>query len=80
MAEYFRQNFYVTGSGIYVTPYLLRTVDVLGADRVMYATDYPYVYVPDGTARTFLEQAPLASEDKAKIAHGNAERLLKLKK
>ena len=79
VGEYFRQNFYVTGSGIYVTPYLLRAVEVMGADRVMYASDYPYIYFPDGTARNFLEQAPLSFDDRAKIAHLNAERLLKLK-
>ena len=79
VAEYFRQNFYVTGSGINTTAYRLRAVEVLGADRVMVSTDYPYIYFPDGTARSFLEQAPLTFDEKAKIAHLNAERLLKLK-
>lgn len=78
VAEYFRQNFYVTGSGIYSTSYLQRAIEVMGVDRVMYSTDYPFQYHPDGTARDFLEQAPLPFDDRAKIAHGNAERLLKL--
>lgn len=79
VAEYFRQNFYLTGSGIFVTPYLQRAIEVMGADRVMFSSDYPFRYFPDGTARSFLEQAPLSFEDKAKIGHLNAERLLKLK-
>ena len=78
VAEYFRQNFYVTGSGINTTAYLLRAVEVMGADRVMFSTDYPYVYDPEDTSREFLAQAPLSFDDKAKIAHRNAERLLKL--
>ena len=78
LAEYFRQNFYVTGSGINTTAYLRRAVEVMGADRVMVSTDYPYQYAPDGAARHFLEQAPLSFDEKEKIAHLNVERLLKL--
>lgn len=78
VAEYFRQHFYVTGSGINTTAYLLRAVEVLGADRVMFSTDYPYRYDSEDTGREFLAQAPLSFDDKAKISHRNAERLLKL--
>ena len=76
--DYFRHNFYVTGSGIYSTPYLEECVKVLGPDRVMCSSDYPYIYFPDGRAKTFLEEAPLPLEVRHKIAHGNAEKLLKL--
>lgn len=78
LADYFRQHFYVTGSGINTTAYLQRTVEVMGADRVMVSTDYPYQYAPDNAARHFLEQSPLSFDEKEKIAHLNAERLLKL--
>ena len=78
VADCFRQHFYVAGSGIYHLPYLLSAIEIMGIDRVVYATDYPFVYHPDGQARHFLEDAPLSEADKAKIAHGNAERLLKL--
>ena len=78
VAEYFRQHFYVTGSGINTTAYLQRAVEVMGADRVMFSTDYPYRYESEDTGREFLAQAPLSFDDKAKIAHCNAERLLKL--
>jgi len=79
VAAYYRQHFYVTASGMYSTAYLQQAIDVLGSERVMYSTDYPFVYHPDGTARRFLEQAPFAAEDKANIAHRNAEKLLKLR-
>lgn len=78
VADYFRHNFYVTASGILVTPYLQRAVEVMGVDRVMHASDYPFVPHPDGMNRSFLEEAPLSVEEKHKIAHLNAEKLLKL--
>ncbi len=48
----------------------------MGADRILYAVDYPYI--AGDQARAFLENAPISPADKEKIAHGNAETLLKL--
>jgi uncharacterized protein len=76
MSDYFLQNFYVTPSGLYTYPPLLLTLQTMGADRIMYSVDYPYVI--DEHARTFLENAPISPADKEKIAHGNAERVLKI--
>ena len=50
----------------------------MAIDRGMYSTDYSFRYNGDGLARAFREQAPLSYDDKVKIAHANAERLLKL--
>ena len=47
----------------------------LGADRIMYAVDYPFI--AGDQARTFLEYAPISPADKEKIAYGNAEKVLK---
>jgi uncharacterized protein len=70
------ENFYVTPSGLYTYPPFLLTLETIGADRIMYSVDYPYVI--DEHARTFLENAPISPADKEKIAHGNAEKVLKL--
>jgi len=78
VADYFRQNFYLTPSGIFSPAYLQSAVAVMGADRVLFSTDYPYLYQPGSAGRDFLASAALSLEDKHKIAHGNAERLLKL--
>ena len=78
VADYFRSNFYVTGSGIYHTPYLLECIKLLGADRVMYSTDYPFEFGGNSLGKNFLEEAPISYDDKLKIAHVNAEKLLKL--
>ena len=48
----------------------------LGVDRIMFSVDYPFVANKPGT--DWLPTIPLCAEDKAKIAGGNAVRLLKL--
>jgi predicted TIM-barrel fold metal-dependent hydrolase len=51
-------------------------VNVIGIDRVVFTADYPFANSEAG--RKFLEQMPIPPVDKEKIAHGNAERLLRL--
>lgn len=75
LIDYFRRNVSVTPSGIFSQRYLRWAVEVLGVERILFSTDYPYVYAPDGGARAFLEQADLSPDDRAKIAHGNWDRL-----
>jgi uncharacterized protein len=48
--------------------------NVIGIDRVVFTTDYPFGSMKAG--RQFLEQMPINPADKEKIAHRNAERLL----
>lgn len=47
VSEYFRRNIWVTTSGMAWAPAIMFCREVLGPDRVMYAMDYPYQYVPD---------------------------------
>jgi predicted TIM-barrel fold metal-dependent hydrolase len=75
-AEYFNANFSITPSGYFTVPPLLCALEVVGADRIIFAVDYPYSTLAEG--RAFLDSAPISSPDREKIAHGNAERLLKL--
>ncbi len=44
---------------------------------MMFSVDYPYASNADG--RAFLDNVPLSPADLEKFAHGNADRLLKLK-
>ena len=53
----------------------LRWAIETGVDRILFSTDYPYVFEGGGWARAFLEQSDLNVEDRNKIAHGNWERL-----
>jgi len=50
--------------------------NVIGIDRIVFTADYPFANIDAGPK--FLEQMPIPPADKAKIAHGNAERLLGL--
>lgn len=78
VGEYVTSNVYATAGGIFSHRMLQNTIAMLGADRVMFATDYPYHVHRDGGARAFLDTAPISSEDKVKIGSRNAERLFKM--
>lgn len=54
----------------------LAMVNVIGIDRVVFTADYPYGNMK--ACRQFLDQMPISPADREKIAHGNAERLLRL--
>jgi predicted TIM-barrel fold metal-dependent hydrolase len=72
----FRRHFWITTSGNFSTPALLCCVMEMGADRILFSVDYPFVPNPPGVK--WMETVPLGPEDRAKILHGNARRLLKL--
>ncbi|RZJ94489.1 MAG: hypothetical protein EOO60_02920 [Hymenobacter sp.] len=75
IADYFQQNLYVTPSGMWSPAYLQRALELVGPERLLFSTDYPYQYKPGGLARGFLEAAALSAEQKELFAHGNWERL-----
>ncbi|MEJ7665058.1 MAG: amidohydrolase family protein [Hymenobacter sp.] len=83
LADYFRQNVWVTGSGVLSERYLRWTAEVVGTDRLMYSTDYPFTYAAPyppmdtsrGRGRRFLEAAPFTEAEKVAIGSGNWERL-----
>lgn len=75
VADYVRTNVHVTPSRVLSQSYLQRSVEILGADRILFSTDDPFVFALDGGARRFLEEAALDPADKEKIAHGNWDRL-----
>ncbi|HEY2507691.1 MAG TPA: amidohydrolase family protein [Streptosporangiaceae bacterium] len=72
-SEYFRRNFMITTSGMNWHPALAFCLEVVGADNIMWAIDYPYQDT-EGSVR-FLDDAPMPLADKHKIFHGNAERV-----
>lgn len=76
ITETYRQHVYVTPSGIFDEPQLKFCAEVLGADRIIHSVDFPFI--ENQGARSFLENASIGAADKELIAHGNAERLLRL--
>ncbi|MGH6663924.1 MAG: amidohydrolase family protein [Pseudolabrys sp.] len=68
---------WLTSSGIFNEPPLLAALLTFGIDRIMFSVDYPYA--PNMKGRAFLDRISLAPADMAKLTHGNADALLKLK-
>jgi predicted TIM-barrel fold metal-dependent hydrolase len=70
-SEYVRRNAYITPGGVYSQRYLRWAVEVVGVERVMFATDYPYQPGPEGGVEHFLQAAGLEPADRERIAAGN---------
>ncbi len=75
-SEYFQHNIYVTTSGMPWTDSIMYCHKVLGADRVMYAMDYPYQYVADEVREQ--DNLPISLQDKKKFFQTNAEKVFNL--
>jgi 5-carboxyvanillate decarboxylase len=75
-SEYIRENFYVTTSGMAWEPPILYAQSVLGVERVLYAMDYPYQFVPEEVQVT--DHLPISEADKRKLYQTNAERVFGL--
>jgi len=67
----------ITLSGFWSQPPFLAALLTFGVDRMLFSVDYPFS--DNAIMRAFLDALPIAPDDKIKIAHGNADRLLKLK-
>jgi hypothetical protein len=76
IGAYLRENLFYTFSGFNYIPNFLDLLLQVGVDRIMFSADYPYASML--AARNFLEQLPLSPADINRIAHGNAEHLLRM--
>jgi 2,3-dihydroxybenzoate decarboxylase len=74
--EKFSRNFWITTSGNFSDPALLCAIQELGADRIVFSVDYPFV--DNAPATEWIERVHLNAADKAKILNGNARKLLKM--
>lgn len=69
-SDYFRENVFVTTSGNYLGAAFACTVDAVGIDRILLATDYPYEDSQECVR--FLEGLPLAEQDRSRVYSQNA--------
>ena len=76
ISAYLRQNLHYTFSGFNFMPTFLDLLLQVGVDPDFASADYPYGSMVQ--ARAFLDQLPVSTADRERIAHGNAERLLGL--
>ncbi len=71
ISSYMKENIWITTSGMAWEPAVTFTQHVLGIDRVLYAMDYPYQYVPEEVR--WLDDLPLSAEDMKRFYQTNAE-------
>ncbi|MGV0737883.1 amidohydrolase family protein [Mycobacterium syngnathidarum] len=69
-SEYLRTNFHITTSGNFCPSAFRCTLDVIGADRVMFSVDYP---MDDNLAGArFLSEYPMDDPTRRKVSSENA--------
>jgi 2,3-dihydroxybenzoate decarboxylase len=71
-----KRHFAITTAGVCDPAPLADAIAALGEDSVMFSVDYPYEDTQ--TAANFIETAPLSEAVRAKVCHGNAQRILRL--
>ena len=70
ISEYFNENFYISTSGNFSTQALLQAILQLGADRIMFAIDWPFENIDHGA--DWFDGAPISEADRVKIGRTNA--------
>ncbi len=77
IGEYFRENFYITTSGNFRTQTLIDAMLEIGADRILFSTDWPFENIDH--AADWFDAVPISEIDRQKIGRDNARALFKLK-
>ncbi|MFE0208893.1 amidohydrolase family protein [Streptomyces sp. NPDC058985] len=75
-SEYLVDNIAITTSGVMDDTMLQAAIKTVGIDNVLFAIDYPFEKSEQAVG--FLRHASLSTGHRKKIAHRNAERILKL--
>lgn len=76
ISEYFADNFHITTAGNFRNQSLINSILEVGADRILFSTDYPFEEVSE--AASWFESAPISEQDRRKIGRENAIRLFRL--
>ena len=67
---------WITTSGFFTMAPFMAALMTFGADRILFSVDYPFA--SNARARGFLDALPVSAADREKIAHGNADWLIRL--
>lgn len=76
IAEIFREQVWITTSGMFTQPPFECAVEVVGLDRMMYSVDYPFS--PTTAGKQFLASLEMTEPERAAFAGGTAAKLLRL--
>lgn len=75
-SDYIKQHVAITTSGVFDDAPLLHAIRAIGLPSIMFSVDYPYEN--DAYASNWLSELPLPQDQVEALAHGNAERILRL--
>jgi 2,3-dihydroxybenzoate decarboxylase len=76
IADYFRENFYITTSGNFRTQALIDAMLEIGADRILFSADWPFENIDH--AADWFDAATISEGDRLKIGRENARSLFRL--
>ena len=76
LADYFHANFYLTTSGNFRTQTLVDAMMEIGADRILFSTDWPFENIDH--AADWFDACSISEADRRKIGRTNALKLFKL--
>ena len=76
MRQTLTEQVWLTTSGFFTAVPFMAALMTFGVDRIMFSVDYPFA--SNARARAFLDALPVSPADRAKIAHGNADKLMRL--
>jgi 2,3-dihydroxybenzoate decarboxylase len=76
VSHYLKHNVYITNSGVAWQPAIEFCQKNIGVERVLYAMDYPYQYVPEEVG--FCDAMTIPDADKRAFFEGNARRVFAL--
>ncbi len=76
LGDYFAENFYLTTSGNFRTQSLIDAMLEIGADRILFSTDWPFENIDH--AADWFDSATISEADRLKIGRSNAVKLFKL--
>ncbi|MBI1397170.1 MAG: amidohydrolase family protein [Betaproteobacteria bacterium] len=76
ITEYMKENVYITTAGNFSTPVLKAAIEILGEDRILFSTDWPFEDIAD--AATWFDRAGIGEETRRRIGRENAAALFGL--
>ncbi len=76
VSAYYREQVWVTPSGMYSQNQLNFIIAEIGAERIIFSEDFPYIVREN--VSDFLEQANITDQQRNAIAHVNAEHIMRV--
>lgn len=76
ISSYIKENLYVTTSGLYQPEALVCAISAMGADRILFAVDYPFI--DSKRSIDLFESTQMTDADRAKIYQLNSEQLFQV--